>query len=115
MGSIRFTSYAMIISCLAVLLHYLVQNTGAIFSYPKQVYLLGGGMAVISTIIPSFMLSEAIKRIGASNVAIIGSIGPISTIILATIFLGEIITVFQLIGTAIVISGVMLVFLSKKK
>jgi drug/metabolite transporter (DMT)-like permease len=47
-------------------------------------------------------------------VAIIGSIGPISTIILATIFLGEIITVFQLIGTAIVISGVMLVFLSKK-
>lgn len=114
-GSVRFTSYAMIISCMAVVLHYLAQGKGTVFSYPKEVYWLGTGMAFISTIIPSFMLSEAIKRIGASNVAIVGSIGPISTIILATIFLGEKITIYQIIGTIIVISGVLLIALSRTK
>jgi len=114
-GSVRFTSYAMIISCLAVMLHYSINNTHSVFSYPREVYVLGAGMAVISTIIPSFMLGEAIKRIGASNVAIIGSIGPISTIVLAVIFLGEKITVSLILGTAIVISGVLLLGISKKK
>lgn len=108
-GPVRFTSFAMIVSCLAVLIHFTLKGDGKIIGHPVEVYKLGFGMAFISTIIPSFMLAEAIKRIGASNVAIIGSIGPISTIILATIFLGERITVFQMIGTIIVISGVMLI------
>ncbi|MDA3893664.1 MAG: DMT family transporter [Salinivirgaceae bacterium] len=114
-GSVRFTSYAMIVSCIAVMLHYFIKNDGNVLDQQTEVYFLGLGMAFISTIIPSFMLAEAIKRIGASNVAIVGSIGPISTIILATIFLGEKIGIYQIIGTVIVISGVLLIALSKKK
>ena len=86
-----------------------------IFSYPTEVYKIGVSMALLSTIIPSFLLGEAIKQIGASNVAIVGSIGPVSTIILAAIFLGERITIYQLFGTAIVIAGVLLITTSKKK
>ncbi len=115
LGSVRFTSYAMIVSCCAVIIHFAVQGGGNVLDLAPEVYGLGAAMAVISTIIPSFLLAEAIKRIGASNVAIVGSLGPISTIILATIFLGEIITIYQVIGTVIVISGVLLIVLSKNK
>lgn len=114
-GAVRFTSYAMIVSCAAVMVHYAFKNSGDVFNQQTEVYYLGLGMAFISTIIPSFLIAESIKRIGASNVAIIGSIGPISTIILATIFLGERIGIYQIIGTIIVISGVMLIAISKRK
>jgi len=113
-GAVRFTSYAMIVSCIAVILHYLIGNKSNVFDHQNEVYLLGTGMAFISTIIPSFMIAEAIKRIGASNVAIVGSLGPISTIILATIFLGESISIYQLVGTVIVIGGVSLIARTKK-
>ena len=114
-GSIRFTSYAMIVSCMAVILHFVIKGEGGILGYPRKVYEIGAAMAFVSTIVPSFMIGEAIRRIGASNVAIIGSLGPISTIIMAYIFLGEQISAFQFLGTLIVISGVSLIAVHKKK
>ena len=85
-GVLRFTSYAMIVSTICVIMHYLIVDRTNIFIYSYQVYVLGLMMAVLSTLIPSFLVSLAIKKIGASNFSIIGSIGPISTIILAYIF-----------------------------
>ena len=116
LGSVRFTSFAMIVSCVAVILHYLLNHKQevSILSYPPEVYKLGMAMAFISTIIPSFLLGEAIKQLGAPNVAIVGSIGPISTIILAAIFLGEHISYYQFAGTVVVIAGVLLIALNKK-
>jgi len=61
------------------------------------------------------LISEGIKRIGASNAAIIGGVGPISTIILATIFLGESLTIAQGIGTAFVICGVVSISLRMQR
>ena len=63
-------------------------------------------MAIFSTVIPSFLISIGIKRIGASNAAIFGGIGPISTIVLANLVLDESLTIAQLCGTALVIVGV---------
>ena len=113
LGSVRFTAYAMTVSCVIVILHYLVANTVEVFHQPWEVYVLGFAMAAISTVIPSFLISEAIKKIGASNFAIYGSIGPISTILLAIIFLGERIDIFQIAGTVIVIIGVSIINLKK--
>ncbi|MCR9249134.1 MAG: DMT family transporter [bacterium] len=112
-GSVTFTSYAMIVSCSFVIMHYLVTNGGSILGYPNEVYYLGFAMAIIATVIPSYLISYAIKGMGASNFAIVGSIGPISTIILANIFLDERMTILQLAGTAIVIAGI--VWLTRKK
>lgn len=66
-------------------------------------------MALLSTVIPSYLVSAAIKQLGPSNFSIIGSLGPISTIILANIFLDERLTLIQLGGTVIVIIGVLVV------
>lgn len=113
LGAVRFTAYAMTISCIIVIIHYLVANSLEVFHQPWQVYALGFGMASISTVIPSFLISEAIKRLGASNFAIYGSIGPISTILLAIVFLGERIDVYQIIGTIVVIIGVSIINVNK--
>ena len=113
LGSVRFTAYAMTVSCVIVILHYLATNNFEVFRQPWEVYALSFAMAAVSTVIPSFLISEAIKKIGASNFAIYGSIGPISTIVLAIIFLGERIDLIQIAGTIIVIFGVSIINLKK--
>jgi drug/metabolite transporter (DMT)-like permease len=114
-GSAQYTSYAMIFACIGVILHSYFKGNVSIYNYPPEVYRIGIGLSVISTILPSFLISEAIRRIGATKVAIIGSIGPISTIMLANIFLGEKINAFQWLGAIVVISGVLLVNINKEK
>ncbi len=113
LGSIRFTAYAMTVSCFMVILHYSIINSYEVLNQPWEVYALGFLMAIASTVVPSFLISEAIKRLGASNFAIYGSLGPISTILLAIIFLGERIDNYQIIGTIVVIFGVSIINLKK--
>ena len=113
-GVVCFTTYAMIVSTICVLVHYSFVQDFELFHYPKEVYYLCLGMALLSTVIPSFLVSKSIKIIGSSNFSIIGSVGPISTIILANIFLGETLSGYQIVGTVIVIGGVFLVSKSKK-
>ncbi|ELR69224.1 Permease of the drug/metabolite transporter (DMT) superfamily [Fulvivirga imtechensis AK7] len=108
-GAVTFTSYAMIVSCVCVVLHYSFTSTDDILAYPKEVYALGFLMAMISTVIPSYLISFAIKHMGASNFSILGSMGPISTIILANIFLDERLTYMQILGAVVVIGGILLV------
>ena len=63
-------------------------------------------MAIFATVLPAFMLSAGIKRIGSSRAALMGTIGPISTIFLAWIFLEEGVSALQLLGTVFVLAGV---------
>ncbi|MBX9852768.1 MAG: DMT family transporter [Cytophagaceae bacterium] len=113
LGTIPFTAYAMIVSTVAVLIHYLFQDYSKVFALEREVYMLGFIMAVFATVIPSFFISEGIRMIGSGTAAIIGSVGPVSTIILAYIFLGESITFTQVIGTLLVLAGVLIVSLDK--
>ncbi|WP_299109682.1 DMT family transporter [uncultured Winogradskyella sp.] len=113
-GVMRFTAYAMLVSCVCVFVHYGFFFKTEIFNYPWQVYVLGLCIAVFATVIPSFLVSISIKLINSSNFAVIAGIGPISTIILAVIFLNESLTTLQIIGTLVVISGILLISKSKK-
>lgn len=113
-GVMRFTAYAMLISCICVFVHYGLFSKVDIFNFPWQVYALGLAIAVFATVIPSFLVSISIKLINSSNFAVVAGIGPISTIILAVIFLNESLTVLQVIGTLVVIFGILLVSKSKK-
>jgi drug/metabolite transporter (DMT)-like permease len=118
-GTIRFTAYAMIVSSIAVLIHYSFLESATIFNLDKKVYFLSMLMAVLSTVIPSFFISEGIRMIGSGKAAIIGSVGPVSTIILASFFLGESISLYHVFGTVLVLSGVIMVssnkdFINKK-
>ena len=114
-GVVLFTSYAMIISTVCVIIHYLIIDRTNILIYNSEVYFLAFIMAVVSTLIPSFLVSAAIKKINAQNFSIIGSIGPISTILLACFFLGESLSYLQIIGTIVVITGIFFVSKSKNR
>lgn len=114
-GVLTFTTYAMLVSTAAVIVHYLVVGDYDLINYPSEVYVLAAVMAVFSTLIPSFLVSAAIKQLGASTFSVFGSLGPVSTIILAYFFLDEKISYVQALGMLIVIYGIVLVTEKKKK
>jgi len=109
LGTINFTTYVMFVSFLAVLIHYYFEFGFTYIIYPTEVYIISVFMAVISTVLPSYMIGEAIKRAGANTVGIMGSLGPISTISLSMIFLGETLTLIQYIGAFIILGGIFII------
>jgi drug/metabolite transporter (DMT)-like permease len=108
-GAQRYTCYAMIAATVAIVLHCLIANGLDLFRFAAPVYGLALLMAVLVTVIPTFMIAEGIKRIGSGNASIVASIGPIFTIVLATTLLDETISLFQLVGTVLVLLGVFLI------
>ena len=69
----------------------------------------GAAMALFSTVFPVFMLSAAIRRIGAARTVLIGTIGPVLTIFFGWCLLGEPLSAEQLGGAVLVLAGVWLV------
>lgn len=114
-GTVSFTTLAMLSATAGVLIHKMLSSEQSLLHYPAPVYQYSFVMAVIATVIPSFLISEGIKRIGASNTAIVGGVGPVSTLILAYLFLGETINAFQVVGTVLVMVGVVVISLPQKK
>ena len=114
-GAMRYTAYAMFAAFLGIATHYLFFGKGDIGQMPTEVYRIAFNIAIVATVIPMLMFSEAIGRIGASNVAIIGSIGPIATLIMAWYFLNEEISLNQILGTLFVLGGVLYISLSLKR
>lgn len=116
MGSVKFTALAMTIACSTVVFHYsAVNGTPEIFQLPWPVYGYVMLIAIFATVIPSFLISEAISRVGAGSVSIVSSIGPVSTMVLAYILLAERYTFWQIVGTLVVIGGILLITLMKEK
>ena len=107
-GAMKFTAYAMLAATLGVFAHFLVTSGDLSLLAAPTNWGYGLLLAVVATVIPSFLLSLGLKKIGANNVAIISSIGPVSTILQAHYILGEPIFPAQLAGTALVIAGVLL-------
>ncbi len=103
-GSLRFTALAMIVSTAAMLVHFLVVG-GSFRGHAPVVYVDGVLLALVCTVLPVFLLAEGIRRVGAGSAAIIGAVGPVSTIALAHVLLGEPVHLVQGVGTALVLVG----------
>jgi drug/metabolite transporter (DMT)-like permease len=98
-----------------VLAHFFITSNHSLLHQPLLVYVYSIFMALLSTVIPSYLVAEGIKRIGSDNAAIAGSIGPVSTIIQAYIFLGEPVHLTQIAGTVLILVGVLIIGRSKGK
>ncbi len=109
LGSMRFTAYASTAASGFVLAHYAAVRGVAGLAATPEVYGLVLLMAVFSTVLPLWFMAEGLKRIGANQVALVGCIGPLSTIALAHFFLGEPVTAAQLAGAGLVLAGVLLI------
>ena len=107
-GAARFAALSMLASTGAILLHFLLTQPLRALDQPWQVYALTLGLALFSTVLPVFALSAAIPRIGSGKAALIGTIGPVMTIAMSTWLLGEPVSFWQWIGTALILAGVLL-------
>jgi len=107
-GANKFTGFAMLAATAGIFIHFLGKGNIETLYTNAGLWGYGLSLAVFSTVIPSFMISNGLKRIGANNVAIISGIGPVSTIIQAHYILGEKIFAEQIAGTLLVIAGVLL-------
>lgn len=107
-GATKFTAYAMLSATMGIFAHYLLRGNYTALRAAEGMWEYGLLLAVIATVLPTFMLSFGLSKIGSNNVAIISGIGPVSTILQAHWILGERINAGQVIGTVLVIAGVLL-------
>lgn len=106
LGSARFTALAMLVSVLATELHFFASQPLSALRQPSAIYGYGAAMAIVSTVLPVFLQSAAIRRIGAGRSVMIGTLGPMLTIAFAWLLLDEPLSLVQLAGAALVLAGV---------
>lgn len=105
-GSRLFTSIAMLFSTVFVCVHFLLTHQVSDLLVSPAAWSYAVLLGIFSRVLPSFMVSEAIGRIGAARTSIVGTSGPIITILLAVVLLGEPFGWFQLAGMGLVMTGV---------
>jgi len=108
-GVTKFTAYAMLASTTGVFIHFALAGNFSKLEKAISYWEYGLYLAIIATVIPTFLISIGMKKIGSNNVAIVSGIGPVSTIIQAYFILGEKIFTAQIIGTVLVVIGVLLI------
>jgi drug/metabolite transporter (DMT)-like permease len=114
-GSMRFTAYTMIAATVPAVLQFAVIEPVQALDLPAQVWGYVLLMVVFATIVPVFLAAEALKRVGANKFALIGGVSPVVTVFAAAAGLEEPVTLLQVAGSILVISGVLLVSLQPKK
>ena len=107
LGSTIVTIYATGIACIACVLQFVCLRPLSALRLPWQVHALGVALALFSTVLPIWLVTEAIRRLGASTAAMIATLGPVLTILLANLFLHEPLNLLQFAGAALVILSVM--------
>ncbi len=112
-GSLWFTSLAMSVSSLFVLAYFAGLIGFEQLNVTPMAWLWLILLAIFSTVIPSFMIAEAIALIGPAQTGIIGTLGPIVTIGLAVWLLGEPFSIYHAIGISLVIAGVLVLTVNK--
>lgn len=114
-GTLRFTAYALTVSCAAVVTQFLLTHSPRALVQPQPVYALAAAMAIVSTVMPAFLLTAGIRRVGARTASMISAVGPVSTLVLAAIFLQEPLSAVQIFGAALVLIGVITVSAQRNK
>ncbi|KJD42221.1 DMT family transporter [Paenibacillus terrae] len=97
----------------SVMLIYNLLNNYSLIEYDSSDWMYFFLLAVIPTIFGQYIFNLLLKSMGATTVSV-GIIGePVLAIILAYLFLGEIISVFQFIGGMITLFGMGMYFWAK--
>ncbi|MBK6657583.1 MAG: DMT family transporter [Proteobacteria bacterium] len=109
LGSAPFLLYASTAGAIALTLHAAVMGGTSVASFvalaPRD-WALIIGMTVTTSVLPLFLFSASIRRIGAQRASIVSTIGPPATFALAAWILGEAMHPIQMLGTALIIAGI---------
>jgi drug/metabolite transporter (DMT)-like permease len=108
LGALRLTGLASSVACLFCIAQFAVLRPLEAANVAPQVVWLSVLNATVCTVAPVLMVMMAIERIGAALAAQVGMIGPLSTILMGVVILGEPFTSVTALGTVLVISGIWL-------
>ena len=109
LGSLRFVAWAMLASTAFIFVHFALVRPLTALDVAPRIHGLSIAMAVLSTVLPTWLIAESIRRLGANTASLIGSLGPVFTIALGAWLLGEPVNGTQIAGAALVLAGVALV------
>lgn len=108
-GTARFTAYTMIVSTVPAIVQFAVLESPQALALPGAVWGYAMLLATVCTVLPVFCVAEALKRIGANHFALIGALGPVTTVLADFALLGGALAPQQVFGGALVVGGVLLV------
>jgi drug/metabolite transporter (DMT)-like permease len=114
-GSVRFTAYTMIVSTVPAVIQFALLESPAALQLPAQLWWIALLLATACTVLPVFLVAEALKRIGANHFALIGALGPVTTVLADFFLLDGALSAAQVLGGALVISGVLLVSVKRNQ
>ena len=106
LGSLRLTGLATSVACLFCLVQFALVRPFAAADVAPQVLWLSLLNATLCTFVPVLMVMMAIERVGATVAAQTGMVGPLSTILMGVVILGEPFTAWIGAGTVFVLSGI---------
>ena len=105
-GSLRLVGLATSVACVLCIVQFVVLRPWSAALVAPPVLWLSLLSATLCTALPVLLVMMAIERLGASAVAQAGMVGPMSTILMGVLILGEPFTVWVAAGTVLVISGI---------
>ena len=108
LGSLRLTGLATTVACVFCLAQFALTHPLAAAQVAPQVLWLSVLNATACTFAPVLMVMMAIERVGATVAAQTGMVGPLSTILMGILILGEPFTAWIAVGTVFVLSGIWL-------
>ena len=112
-GSMRFTAYSMMAAAVPAVVQFVALEGPASLELPGRVWLYAALIGTFCTVLPVFLQAEALRRIGATEFALVGAVSPVSVAVMSALGLDEPFGVRQAAGAALVIGGVLLVSLKR--
>jgi drug/metabolite transporter (DMT)-like permease len=107
LGSLRLVGLATSVACVLCIVQFLVlRPLGTVQTLAPAVIWLSLLNAVVCTALPVLAVMMAIERIGPAMAAQTGMVGPVSTILMGVVILGEPFTAWTATGTLLVIAGI---------
>jgi drug/metabolite transporter (DMT)-like permease len=108
LGALRLTGLASTVACVLCIAQFLLLRPLAAALVAPDVIWLSLINATLCTVAPVVMVMMAIERMGAALTAQTGMIGPLSTITMGVLILGEPFSAWIALGTALVLAGIWL-------
>lgn len=107
-GSLRLTGAATSVACVLCIAQFALLRPLSAAVVPEPVIWLSVLNAIACTFVPVLAVMLAIERVGAAVTAQTGMIGPLSTIAMGVLLLGEPLNAWIIAGTVLVLAGVWL-------
>lgn len=105
-GSGLFTSISMCTASVAIIVQFMATHRLADLVQPLPVYGYAFLLAIFSTVLPVYLMAEGIRHIGSSRAGTLSTTGPVVTLVIAALALGEPISVSHIVGIVIIIASV---------